>query len=376
MQRLYFDYNATTPLFPEVKQRITEVLEVFGNPSSFHAEGQKARSLLEKERNDMALHLGACRDEIIFTSGATESHRLLFDFILEQIKQNPAKNRIISTPVEHSSILEPLKKIKSQGCVVDFLKVNSKGELDWDHFLKLLGHDVLLISVMLANNETGIIFPVKEISLEARERKILVHTDATCAVGKVPFLFPDLGADFLSLSAHKFYGPKGVGAMLVSNSVSWNSKWGGFQERGRRPGTENIIGIAAMGKALELSLQDLEKEKARLKVLREKLKQGLKLICPDIIFHDHPKNQLEGTLNFAIPGFEAQVMLARLDLEGVAMSVGSACHSGSLELSHVLLAMGFSEEETASSLRCSFGRMTTEGEIEGLLGVFGGVFSR
>lgn len=374
MQRLYFDYNATTPLFPEVKKRITEVLEIFGNPSSFHAEGQKARSLIEKTRADISLQLGACKDEVIFTSGATESHNLLFDFILEQVKQNPAKNRILSTPVEHSSVLEPLKKIKSQGCVVDFLKVNSKGELDWDHFLQLLGPDVLLVSVMLANNETGIIFPVKQIASEAHERKILVHTDATCAVGKLPFLFPDLGADFLSLSAHKFYGPKGVGAMLVSNSVSWNSKWGGFQEKGRRPGTENIIGIAAMGKALELSLQDLEKEKARLKVLREKLKQGLKVICPGILFHDHSKNQLEGTLNFAIPGQEAQVMLARLDLEGVAMSVGSACHSGSLEPSHILLAMGFSEEETTSSLRCSFGRMTTDEEIERLLKVFEKIF--
>lgn len=368
MSRLYFDYNATTPVPPQVSEALLHALKQdWKNPSSVHQEGREARKVLEGARNRMAVCLGCLESEIILTSGATESNNAILSSVWEG---REGRNRIIATAVEHESLLNPLKSLAKKGAEIHFLSVNQKGELNAAELEEVLNEKTLFLSVMMANNETGILFPVRQLAEKAHQKGILVHTDASCAGGKIPLSFKELGVDFLSLSGHKFYAPKGAGLLLAKEGLDFYPYLGGGpQEKGKRAGTENILGALGMEAGLDFALKDLDVENARLLHLRERL-SGLRKKDERIVFHESAVNQLPGTLNVAFPGNKGQTLLARLDLEGVCVSYGAACSSGSLEVSRVLLEMGIPEEEAAASLRISFGRMTTEEEVERLLKVF------
>ena len=370
MSRLYFDYNATTPVPPQVLEALLNAVKHdWKNPSSIHQEGREARKVLEEARNRIAVRLGCQAGEIIFTGGATESNNSVLNSVWA--RKPAGRNRIVATSVEHESLLKPLEKLARQGAQVRFLSVNAKGELNQEEINEVLNDKTLLLSVMMANNETGILFPVRQLAERAHKKGILVHTDAACAVGKMPFSFKELGVDFLTLSGHKFYSPKGVGLTLVKEGIDFDPfLLGGPQEKARRAGTENLTGILGMAAGLDFALHELDKENSRLFQLRNRLKNGLKDLNEDVVFHENGASQLPGTLSVFIPGFSGQTLLARLDMEGAAVSFGAACSSGSPEVSRILLNMGIPEKEAASSIRISFGRMTTEEEVKKLLGIF------
>lgn len=365
---LYFDYNATTPLAPEVKTLLKEAIDWdLKNPSSVHQEGRKARKTLEEAREGMAALFGCDPQGIIFTSGATESHNHLFETIWKNRPRD--RDKIIISVIEHTSVTQPLEALKLKGAKIVEIPVDSRGVLDGDAYCAALDEHTLLVSMMLANNETGMILPIPELSKSAYKMGVKFHADAVCAVGKIPLSMRNLNADYVTLSAHKFYGPKGMGALLMGPDIDISPFiLGGSQEGGRRSGTENLLGILGMAWALEFALRDLDQENARLLHLRKKLKEGLQKIA-DVVFHESDQN-LVGTVNVAFPGHDGQNLLVRLDLEGVCASYGSACHSGTLEVSKVLLAMGYPAEEARSSIRISFGRMTTEEDVARLLEVF------
>ncbi len=373
MLQLYFDYNATTPLAPQVKEILIESLSAdYKNPSSAHREGRLAKRKIDESREKIAFLLGCQEEEIVFTSGATEGNNAVLHLVGEQNK----RKTIVTTETEHDSVLKPLEFLKTKGFQVKTVYVNSKGETDLNEWKKLIDDQTALVSLMAVNNETGFIFPVQEVAEIAHNKGALFHTDSACAVGKIPLSFSQIDADFLTLSACKCYGPKGMGALIIKKGapfIPWFK--GGAHERGRRAGTLNVSGIAGLALALDFSLSDLKQETERQKRLRDKLKTGLKNIDRNVIFHESD-HQLPGTLHLAFPGLLGHTLLANLDLEGVSASFGSACQSGSLEVSRVLLAMGVDEKEAAGSIRLSFGRMTTEGEIEDLLKVFETVLRR
>lgn len=367
MSRLYFDYNATTPMLPAVRQVLAALIgDDTGNPSSVHRDGRQARRLLEEARRKVADFLDCDQPEISFASGATEANNTVFHSVW---KSRPTgRNKIITTMVEHDSIFKPAKRLAERGAEVGFISVDRAGEIDWEAFSRRLDERTLLVSVMLANNETGMVFPVEKIAEAAHKVGALVHCDAACAVGKIPISFKELGVDFLSLSAHKFYGPKGIGALLVKKGIHLEPLLlGGAQEGNRRAGTENLLGIVGMAEALPYAIDNLEGENKRLWCLRQRLKEEIVRVEPEALFHEHARDQLPGTLNVAFPGLSGQTLMARLDLEEVSVSYGSACSSGTLEVSRPLLGMGIPEDEARSSIRISLGRMTTENEIEGLL---------
>lgn len=371
MSRLYFDYNATTPMVPTVRVLMTELMgQDEGNPSSVHQDGRRARRLSEEARRKIADSLDCEPTEVVFTSGATESNNTVFNSLWES---RPARrNKIITTSVEHDSVFRPAKKLEESGAEIVFIPVERSGEIDWDFLSRHLDDRTLLVSAMLANNETGMIFPVTKIVDTAHKVGALVHCDAACAVGKIPISFKELGVDFLSLSAHKFYGPKGIGALLVRKGVHLEPLLlGGAQEGNRRSGTENLSGIVGMAYAIPYALGKLEGENRRLWCLRQLLSGEIRRIEPRAVFHEHATSQLPGTVNVAFPGLSGQTLMARLDLEGVSVSYGSACSSGTLEVSRPLLGMGIPEEEARSSIRISFGRMTTEEEMRELVVVMG-----
>lgn len=368
--RFYFDNNANTPLAPAARDAwICAIEQGINNPSCLHAEGREARRQLDQVRLQVASGLDCLPEEIYFSSGATEANNVLLNSVWE--KRVPGRNKIISSSVEHDSLFKPLMRLAEKGAEIIWIKTDAQGRLDEEGLMKALDARTLLVTLMAANNETGICFPIAKWAPQIRASGAFFHTDAACAVGKMPLSFRKLGVDFLSLSANKFYGPKGVGALLIHRGLEWEPTFlGGNQERGRRAGTENVEGITALGAALNFSLEGHEEENTRQWRLRRQIQEGLKQIKPDVIFHEGPEEaQLPGTLNVAFPGQRGEVLLARLDLEGVAASMGSACQSGVLKVSRVLLAMGIEEEEVDSSIRFSFGRMTTEADVEGLLGV-------
>ncbi|MDO8519694.1 MAG: cysteine desulfurase family protein [Deltaproteobacteria bacterium] len=369
MSRLYFDYNATTPLPAAVSEALAHALrQDWKNPSSVHQEGREARKILEAARERIALQLGSLESEIILTSGATEANNAVFHSVWEG--RTEGRNRIVTTAVEHESVVRPLSALAKKGADVRFLSVNAKGELNPEELDEVL-RQTLLLSVMMANNETGILFPIKKLAEKAHAKGILFHTDAVCAGGKIPLSFSELGVDFLTLSGHKFYSPKGAGLLLVKEGTDFHPQiLGGPQERGRRAGTENLIGTLGLAASLDFALKGIDEENVRLFALRDRLKKGLSERIPGVVFNENGANQLSGTLSASFPGHSGQTLLARLDLEGVAVSYGAACSSGSLEVSRVLLAMGIPEKRAASSIRISFGRLTTGEEVDRLLEIF------
>lgn len=368
-RNVYLDNNATTPLHPEVKKELVKALEDFGNPSSLHQYGRSTRVKVERARESIARFIGADPDEIIFVGSGSEANNT----VLSTVTCKPMGHcdicithaSVVTTNIEHPCILESAKCLRDRGTSVGFLDVDRDGKINLEQYKQMLGQNTGLVSVMMANNETGTIQDIKLLAKIAHENGALFHTDSVQAVGKIPVNVRDLDVDFLSLSAHKIYGPKGIGVLYVKKGVSFCPLIrGGHQELGRRAGTENTLGIIGMGKAIEMREIEMAPEAERLIELKTLLKSRLSEKIPDIEFVGHQEDCLPGTLNVSFAGAEGEAILLYLDLEGIAVSTGSACASGSLDPSHVLLAMGLEAESAHGSVRISMGRETTKEDIE------------
>ena len=353
---------------PEVIEIMDQSSDLYGNASSMHDFGRKAAAGIEWARKEIATLIDASPEELIFNSGASEANNTVFNIARDLIDTGSARNRIVTTTVEHPSIVETVKFLRKRGYLVDEAPVDVTGRIDLDKFRAMLGPDVLLVSVMTGNNETGTIQPVAEITKMAHGCGALMHTDATQAIGKIPVTAHAWEVDYLSLSGHKFYGPKGVGVLYVRKGVPYEPFVnGGHQEGGRRAGTYNTDAIIGMGKAAELARRDLTVEHDRLWSMREKLRKGLLERIDDIVVNGHPVDCLPGTLNVSFPRAEGESILLYLDMLGVAVSTGSACATGSLEPSYVLLASGLDVELAHGSIRFSFGRFNTEADVDYVL---------
>jgi len=359
---IYLDYNATTPTDPRVAEEMRPFLTgVFGNPSSDHQAGREARQAVDKARNRVASSIGARSDEIIFTSGGTESNNLAFHGLVAA----RGGGHVITSAIEHPAVLEVVLAMESAGDIdLTIVGVDSRGRVDPTAVEQALRPDTVVVSLMLANNEVGTLQPVAEVARLCRERGVAVHTDAAQAVGKVPVDVDQLGVDLLSIAGHKLYAPKGVGALYVRRGVSIVPfAHGAGHERGLRPGTENVLEIVGLGKACELVEKELSEEIPRLRTLRDGLRGLLAERIPDLVEHGHPEYRLPNTLSVAFPGVEAAEVLSRLQ-NHVAASAGAACHEGGAVLSHVLWAMGIEAETARSTLRLSVGRFTSDEDLE------------
>jgi cysteine desulfurase len=368
-RRIYLDYNATTPVAPEVLEAMLPFLrDRFGNASSVHWEGQVAKQAVDDAREAVAAFLGVEPREIVFTSGGTEADNLAVQGIARQYAWRG--RHVLVSAIEHPAVLEAAKALRHEGFDVETIPVTADGVVDLDRFQEMLRPDTILVSVMAANNETGVIQPVEAIGAVCREREIYFHVDAVQAVGKIPVEPRRWGCDLLSLSAHKIYGPKGVGALYVRQGVDLTPiLYGGFQERGRRSGTENVPGIVGLGAACRYIAERWMAEAERLAELRDRWEAELRREWPDVWVHGQRAPRVPNTSMFSLPGTDGEALLIRLDLEGVAVSTGSACSSGRLEPSHVLQAMGVPPEVVRGSIRVSLGRDTTWDDLATLLGV-------
>jgi cysteine desulfurase len=376
MRRIYLDHAATTPTHPEVvKAMLPYLTDAYGNPSSIYSYGQEAKEAIEEARTMVAELIGARSEELIFTSGGTEAD----NFALKGIAyaNEHKKNHIITTSIEHHAVIEPCKFLERKGFKVTYLPVDGYGLVDPQDVKKAITDKTILISVMHANNEVGTIEPIGEIGKIAKEAEICFHTDAVQTVGHAPVNVDELGVDLLSLSAHKFYGPKGVGALYIRKGTRLVPfMHGGEQEKRRRAGTENIPAIVGFGKAVELARQEMSKEAERLTYLRDKLIQGLPERIDHTRLNGHPLKRLPNNVNVSVDFVEGESMVLNLDLEGICASTGSACSSLSLEPSHVLVAMGLPPEQTHGSLRFTLGRENTEEDIEQVLEVLAQVVAK
>jgi len=368
-RHVYFDHNATTPLHSAVKQVIAESLDLFGNPSSMHEFGRASRQLIEEARRKIAGFINADPEEIIFVGSGSEANNTVLSIFSCSLSHcgcgGPHCKNIITTAIEHPCILESSKCLAERGTKVTFLGVDPYGKIDRQQLEDSLTSTVGLVSVMMANNEIGTIQDIKEIAARVRQHGAVFHTDAVQAVGKIPVDVKDLGVDFLTLSGHKIYGPKGIGALYVRRGVPFCPMIrGGHQEKGRRAGTENTLGILALAKAIEMREKEMDDEAKRLKEYKGFLIKKINDSIPDIHINGHPQDCLPNTLNVSFDGAEGEAILLYLDLAGIAVSTGSACASGSLDPSHVLLATGISPERAHGSIRISMGRETTREEVD------------
>ncbi len=368
MKPIYLDNNATTAVAPEVLEEMLPYLkELYGNPSSMHTFGGQNHRRIEEARAKVAALIGADPEEIIFTSCGTESDNTA---LMSAVESYPRKRHVITTRVEHPAVLNFARHLARKGYRVTYLPVDSLGRLDMEAFHEALDDDTAVVSVMYANNETGVIFPVAEIAEVLRERGILFHTDAVQAVGKVPIDVKELAVDMLSLSGHKLHAPKGIGALYVRRGTRFHPYIiGGHQERGRRAGTENVASIVGLGKACELAGEALEEEAGYLSRLRDRLERALLQSCPDARVNGDTTNRLPNTTNIGFEYVEGEAILLRLDEYGICASSGSACTSGSLQPSHVLRAMGVPFTAIHGSIRFSLSRYNTESEIDRVIEV-------
>ncbi len=358
---VYLDYNATTPLCPEAREAMLPLLEAgFGNPSSIHAEGRRARAVVDDARDRMAALLGAKAHEIIFTGGGTESCNL--GVIGLARAHAPRGRHIITSAIEHHAVLHAFEYLKHfEGFEVGILPVGSSGTIDPDDLEKMIRPETTLVSVMHANNETGAVQPVRELAEICKKHGIFLHTDAVQTFGKLPLRPHESGLTAASLAAHKFHGPKGVGALFLAAGVALSrTSHGGAHENTRRPGTENVAGIAGMAAAAEAATRQ---DSTGFHGLRESLWNGIREACPRAIRNGDPELCLPNTLNVSFPGSDGESLLIGLDLEGICVSSGSACMVGSIQPSHVLLAMGVPEKTALASVRFSLGRETTPEDI-------------
>ncbi|MFH2137471.1 MAG: cysteine desulfurase family protein [Candidatus Omnitrophota bacterium] len=380
-KEVYLDHNATTPLHPEVRKTLTAAMDVFGNPSSLHSFGRQAHQMVEEARGNIASFIGADPDEIIFVgSGSEANNTVLSIFTCPSMYCSHSPNSgkgIITTKIEHPCVLESSKCLKDRGMKVSFLGVDQYGKLDMEQLKQTVDGSTGMVSVMMANNEIGTIQDIKEITEIVHKNGSLFHTDAVQAVGKIPVNVKELNVDFLTISAHKIYGPKGIGVLYIKKGIPFCPLIrGGHQEQGRRAGTENTLGIIGLGKAVQMRAKEMDTEEKRLGEMKAVLKKGIEEKIPDVRFNGHPSDCLVGTLNVSFDGAEGEAILLYLDLEGIAVSTGSACASGSLDPSHVLLAMGLAAEQAHGSIRISMGRGTTMDEIDYVLDVLPKVISR
>ncbi len=364
MDRIYLDNAATTAVSEQVLQAMLPYFtECYGNASAIHGTGRDAKKAVERARRQVAAALGAQPQEIYFTAGGSESDNWA---IKGAAFANQAKGRhIITTSIEHHAVLHTCQWLEKQGWEVTYLPVDEDGFVTAEQVRQAIRQDTVLVSVMTANNEIGTIEPVSEIGRVCRECGVLFHTDAVQAVGAVPLHVEELNADLLSLSAHKFHGPKGIGALYIRSGVTIDSLvHGGAQERGHRAGTENVPAIVGLGEAIEIAVNSLAENAARTTQLRNRLLNGLTEKIPAMRLNGTKEKRLPNNLNVSFDGIEGEAVLLRLDLEGIAASSGSACTAGSLDPSHVLMAIGLSCDEAKGSLRLTLGTDTTEAEID------------
>jgi cysteine desulfurase len=376
MRRIYLDHAATTPTHPEVVEAMLPYFtDVFGNPSSIYSCGQEARAAVEEARTKVAGLIGARSEEIIFTSGGTEADNYALKGVAYANERKG--NHIITTSIDHHAVMEACKFLERRGFKITCLPVDKYGLVDPQDVKKAITAKTILISVMHANNEVGTIEPVEEIGEIAREAGVYFHTDAVQTVGHIPVSVDKLRVDLLAISAHKFYGPKGVGALYVRKGTKLVSLMhGGEQERRRRAGTENVPAIVGLGKAAELAGQEMGKEAEWLAYLRDKLIKGLVEKIDHIRLNGHPTRRLPNNVNVSVDFVEGESMILNLDLEGICASTGSACSSASLEPSHVLLALGVPSEQAHCSLRFTLGRENTEADVERVLEVLPGIVAK
>jgi len=367
MRRIYMDHNATTPLREEVLEAMLPYLrDEYGNASSIHFFGMRARRAIEDAREQVAAALGAQPSEIIFTGCGTEADN---QAIMGTAFANRSRgDHIITSRIEHKAVLQTCQYLEKQGFAVTYLPVDQYGMVNPNDVAQAISDRTVLVSVMSANNEVGTIQPITEIAQACRERGVYFHTDAVQAVGKLQINVDRLGVDMLSLSAHKFYGPKGVGVLYVRKGVKIDPLLhGGHQEQGRRAATENVAGIVGLGKAIELRLDEMDAEAARLRALRERLHAGILAQIDHVYLNGHPTERLPGTLSLCFDYIEGEAIIMGLDMAGVAVSSGSACTSASLEPSHVLLAMGVHPAVAQGSIRLSLGRTSSDLDVDYVL---------
>lgn len=373
---IYMDNNATTKVDEEVALFMSENSNLYGNASSMHSLGRNAESGVSWARDMVANLIDGKASDIYFTFGATESNTFVFNTFKDLIDKGSDRKTIITSTIEHPSILDIAKYYENSGYKIVYAPVNDKGIIDLEKIEKLIDSDTLLVSIMLANNETGAIQPVKEIAKMARKAGSYIHTDATQAIGKIDVSVNDLDVDYLSLSAHKFYGPKGVGALYAKKGCPLHPLFFGHQENHLRAGTYNTIAILGMGKAAELAKNGVKEEASHLLKLKKRLKDGIEERIGCIVFNSEMENFLPGTLNVSFPLAEGESILLYLDMEGIEVSTGSACASGSLEPSYVLLAQGLDVEIAHGSVRFSLGKDNTEEDIDYVLEKLPPIISR
>ena len=368
MKIVYLDNAATTKMSDKVIEEMTKSFsENYGNPSSVHSLGQRAKSAVERARHIVAQNLKVETTEIVFTSGGAEGNNLAIRGFLKA--NNDKGKHIITSKIEHSTILKTFEQLENEGYEVSYISVDENGVVDIEELKQELREDTALVSIMFVNNETGVIQPIKEIGEVLAEKNIFFHTDAVQAIGKMKILPKDLKINALTATAHKFYGPKGAGFVFIDKKYSLEKEiWGGSQERNRRAGTENVHGILGLGVALEEVYENLEemseKEDKLQNYLENKLKTEIKKLGKKIWVNGEKANRIKTTTNVYIEGVDIQMLLVALDLRGICISGGSACMSGSLENSHVLKAMGLTDEELKGSFRISIGKNTTIEEID------------
>jgi cysteine desulfurase len=363
---IYLDNNATTPLDPQVGEAMCGFLkEFFGNPSSLYPVGRVVKEIITNARETIAKALGATRAEIFFTGSGTEADNFAIRGVLDAY---PDKNEFVTSAIEHPAVLETANYLERKGVKVTFVPVDHSGLIDMDFLKRALNPQTALVSIMHANNEVGTIQPIEEVVKIAKDKDVLVHTDAVQSFGKIGVDVQELGVDLLSISAHKVYGPKGIGALYIRKGTNiFPLIYGGHQERLMRAGTENTIGIVGFGEAVKILLERGSKDKKRIKKLAGRLKQGIEEKIPKVKFNGHPENRIMGTLNFSFYGLEAEAILLALATKEIYVSTGSACSEDSDEVSHVLSAIGLRPEIARSSLRISLGRFNTEENVDTVL---------
>jgi cysteine desulfurase len=373
MRQVYLDHNATTPVLPEVLEVMLRYYrEDFGNPSSVHRYGRRTRVAIDDTRDCVADMLGAPAAAILFSSGGTEANNTILKGVAAALQGHG--RHLVTSQIEHPAVLDTCAYLAHQGYTVTYVPVDEHGVVDPEAVREALTDETILVSIMYANNETGVIQPIADIARLVRQRGILMHTDAVQAFGKMPLRVDELEVDFLSFSGHKLYAPKGIGGWYARPGASLHPLLhGGHQERGIRAGTEHVAGIVALGKACAIAVSDMHQEWERQQQLQQRLEHGIREQIPEVRIQGAEAPRLPNTTNVAFAGVEGEALLMSLDLQGVALSTGSACSSGSLEPSHVLRAMGVPAAYLYGALRCSLGRGTTLADIAYVLEILPGI---
>jgi cysteine desulfurase len=377
-RRVYFDHNATTYMRDEVIAVMLPFLEKrFGNASSLHFFGQENRGVIDEAREHVASFIGAEPSEVIFTSGGTESDNIAIRGVVKALRGKVPEPHLITSSIEHPAVLRTCEALEEEGVSVTYLPCRRDGSVDVADLEAALRENTILVSIMVSNNETGVIQPIREISGMIRPKGIILHIDAVQGMGKIPVDVGDLGADLLSISAHKFYGPKGIGALYVRRGTPIDPIYtGGHQEEGLRPGTENIPAIVGFGEACRLSKEHLEEEMERIGRLRDRLQAGILEKVPNVHINGGESPRVPNTCNVTVPGIEGEAMSLNLSMLGFALSSGSACATGDPEPSHVLKAMGLDPVEAQGALRISLGICNTDEDVDAFLETFPEVVKR